>query len=86
MTDPAHPAPAHGSTTAPPAPAAGRRVLAALERLADTLDPRDFVTTTPNRPPRQTVSSRRLPLTEDVFTGTQSYFWSWARPCLHIGG
>ena len=54
---------------------------AALERLDDALDPRDFattLTTSPGRPPRLTVASRHAPIGDDIYADYRAYFWSWS--------
>jgi hypothetical protein len=54
---------------------------AALERLDDALDPRDFattLTTSPAQPPRLTVTSRHAPIGDDIYADYRAYFWSWS--------
>jgi hypothetical protein len=56
---------------------------AALEGLADALDPRDHVTTLvaeQGRIPYLTISSRHSSLTEDIRADSDQFWWSWAEP------
>jgi len=56
---------------------------AALESLADALDPRDHVTALvaeQGRIPRLTISSRHTSLTEDIRADSGLFWWSWAEP------
>jgi hypothetical protein len=56
---------------------------AALEGLADVLDPRDHVTTLvaeEGRIPYLTIPSRHSLLTEDIRADSDLFWWSWAEP------
>jgi hypothetical protein len=55
----------------------------ALEALDDQFDPRDFVTVLyldDGRPPRLTIRNRHCPLSEDVLSDGQQYWYPWAEP------
>jgi hypothetical protein len=54
---------------------------AALEALADALDPREFATTltaSPGRRPFLAVTNRHATLGDNIYADTTAYFWSWA--------
>ena len=54
---------------------------AALEALADALDPGDFatsLTTTAGRPPKLSVTSRHAAIGDDIYADHQAFWWSWA--------
>jgi hypothetical protein len=56
---------------------------AALESLADALDPRDHATALvaeQGRIPCLTISSRHTSLTEDIRADSGLFWWSWAEP------
>jgi hypothetical protein len=61
---------------------------AALERLADALDPGDFVTTLTTgsgRAPRLTVTRRHTRIGEDIYADEEFFWWSRAEPIATIG-
>jgi hypothetical protein len=54
---------------------------AALETLAATLDPHDYITTLVSgqgRVPHLTVTSRHADFGDDIYADHQSYWWSFA--------
>jgi hypothetical protein len=54
---------------------------AALERLADALDAREFstaLTASPGRRPFLTVTNRHAALGDTIYADTTAYYWSWA--------
>ncbi|HUZ35618.1 MAG TPA: SAM-dependent methyltransferase [Streptosporangiaceae bacterium] len=74
--DDSHTQPTHASP-----PAASGSTLRALENLAATLDPRDFVITLVTGEGRRaclTVTSRHTAKGEDVYAAHGWYWWSWA--------
>jgi hypothetical protein len=55
----------------------------ALERLAAVFNPDDFAVTLTldeGRPPRLSVSNLHCPLSEDVLSDGQRYWYPWAEP------
>jgi hypothetical protein len=53
----------------------------ALSQLAAVLEPRDFITvltTSQDRPPRLTVTTRHAGLTADIYADQDCYWWGWA--------
>ena len=55
-------------------------VQAALDALADALDPALYATTltaTPGRPLRLTVTSRHAQIGDDIHADHRAYYWSW---------
>ena len=55
------------------------RVQAALETLADTLDPRDYATTLTTGPGRTrlSVTSRHAQFGDDIWADHRAFYWSW---------
>jgi hypothetical protein len=61
---------------------------AALQRLDDALDRRDFatiLTTSACQPPRLTVTSRHTPIGDDIQADYRAYFWSWSERIGPLG-
>ena len=66
-----HPPDAAGDTPA---------VTAALERLADVLDPAEFATTLitgPGHGPRLSVTNRHAQIGDDIWADHRAYYYSW---------
>lgn len=55
-------------------------VTAALERLADALDPGDYATTLttgPGHGPRLSVTNRHAQIGDDIWADDRAFYWSW---------
>ncbi len=53
---------------------------AALERLADALDPAEYTTTLttgPGHGPRLSVTNRHAQIGDDIWADNRAYYWSW---------
>jgi hypothetical protein len=67
-------------TQPPGAPGEAPAVTAALERLADALDPAEFATTLTTRPGHRvclSVTSRHAQIGDDIWADHRAFYWSW---------
>ena len=66
-------------TSSSPGDATARQ--AALEALAEAIDPRTHATTLttgPGRAPHLTVTSRHAQFGDDIYADHQAFWWSWS--------
>src|SRR5215467_3571221 len=67
-------------TQPPDAPSGTPAVTAALECLADALDPAQYSTTLTTRPGRRvclSVTSRHAQIGDDIWADHRAFYWSW---------